>query len=1134
MRQSFLNLTVIFLSFVFVSLLISCAEDDGEIQIIELQCEYLANPLGIDSRNPRLSWKLRAKGNAIKQNAYQILVASDTQKLERDIGDLWDTNRIESDQLIQIKYQGKELISRQRVFWKVMIWDQDDNASTWSDISTWEMGLLEQSDWQAHWIGKEEARKPKVAQKNPARYFRKSVKIDQDVKNARVYITGLGYYELYINGKKVGDHVLAPNQTNYDRRQEDSFRDGQLTNMSTRVLYQTHDISKYLHQGENVVAVILGNGWYYQTTRIEYFPLFYDSPRFIAQLEIDYKDSSKKLVVSDETWVAGTGPILDNNLHHGEIYDARLEDESWSTNEFIDTEWDKASIVRAPTGKLKAQMSKPDRIVDTIKPISIAKKADKVFRYDFGTMFSGWVKLKIQGKRGDKVKLTFFEDTGNTYEQSDTYILKGEGVAVWEPRFTWHAFRYVEISGASIELTVDDIEGRVVNTDVKSTGVFESSNELFNRINEDFKKTQLGNMHGGVPSDCPHRERRGYTGDGQIAAQAAIYNFDMQSFYTKWLNDIADAQDKKTGYVPNTVPYHSGGGGTPWGSAYIIMPWYMYLYYGDSAVVQKHYEGMKHYLDFLSTQTDDQGLIVEKELGEWVPPEKTEIPPSLVSSAYYYYDLLLMSKIAIILGKKADAALYLSTSKQLKEAFNEKYYHPETATYSIGRQGANVFPLAFGLVPGQLIDQVFESLVRNVEVNKKGHFDTGMMGTPYLLEVLTKFGRPDLAYTVMNRRDFPSFGYNIERGATTLWESWTGNDSHSHPMFGSVCAWFFQGLGGINPDPDNPGFKHIIIKPTVINELGFVNTIYPSGHGTIISNWELNEGGLKLHVSVPPNTSASIFIPGNNVESLTAEVTLVDNKDGVAHFEIGSGDYTFLSKDIDHLLRSPMLSIPVIDPSKQTSFSPDSIEVNIRQYSKDAQIRYTLDGGEPSEASKKFHQPFQIHKSTHIKAKVFRDGSEPGFTSRSTIVFIDSIKNGISYEYFLGAWDRLPDYEDLVPEKTGKVYDFDLNEFDDLADQFGISFSGELEINFSGTYSFYLVSNDGSKLFINDKLVVDTDGLHAFSGTSGEIDLDSGKHRIRLDYFQAGGGKGLELEYEGPNTEKQRIPADVLFFNHSK
>lgn len=1119
---------------IVLSAFYSCSTNDN-FEVVDLKCEYLENPLGIDVTTPRISWEINANKNDFKQKAYRVLAASNLKELNNNIGDLWDTDTVLSDQSIQIVYKGKELNSREKVFWKVKIWDQENKASSWSKTASWEMALLNESNWKAKWIGIKELQNAKVYQKNPTSYFRKEFTLKSKIQNGRAYISGLGYYELYINGKKVGDHVLSPNQTNYDRRQVKKFDDKRIGNMSTRVLYETYDISSYLNEGENVAAVILGNGWYFRSEREEYLPLSYDLPRFIAQIEIRNSDGTNQMIISDETWKESKGPLVENSIYYGEVYDARLEEPGWNKQGFDDSKWKQAKVVRAPEGKLCAQMSPPDRVVGTIQPVKITTPQKGIYKYDFGTMFSGWVKLKVKGKRGTKLKMTFFEDNGNTYEQTDTYILKGKGLEEWQPRFTWHAFRYVEVSGSPVPLMLDNLEGKVVHTDVKSAGTFESSNKLFNRILTDYKKTQLDNMHGGVPSDCPHRERRGYTGDGQISAQAAIYDFNMSAFYTKWLNDIADAQNKKTGYVPYTAPYQSGGGGTPWGSAYIIIPWYMYLYYGDVAVLEKHYEGMKHYAEYLKTQTDKEGLIIENNLGEWVPPAKTEIPPSFVSSAYYYYDLTLMSNIAKILNKDLDETSFTKLAKAVKRSFNKRYLNQDKFSYSIGWQGANVFPLAFDLVPEELTEKVFKNLVKNIETNAKGHFDTGMMGTPYVLEVLTKYGRPDLAYTVMNRRDYPSFGYNIERGATTLWETWTGKDSHSHPMFGSVCAWFYQGLGGINPDPQNPGFKHTIIKPNIVNELDFVNVSYHSVYGEIKSNWELKNGDLKLKVVVPPNITASVFIPGSdikNVSSDNSDVVPAGVENNLIRYEIPSGEYTFISKNIGSLLRTPMLSIPVIDPPDSTLFSPDSVSINIRQYSKDAEIRYTLDGSKPDKNSKLFTKPFILHNSAVIKARVFREGMKPGFTKTNRIVFIDTLKNGINYKYYIGAWSRLPDFSKLKPTRTGRVYNISLNEFDNLDEKFAILFTGNIEFKSGGAYNFLLISNDGSKLFIDDKLVIDADGPHSFAGEPGTIDLTKGIHRIRIEYFQMGGGKGLELLYDGPGIEKQIIPADVLIIKH--
>ena len=1110
---------------------------NSKTYIYDLKCEYLKNPLGIDVTSPRLSWKIKTDKKNFKQKAYRILVATEKEKLNKDIGNLWDTGITNTNKSVQIKYAGKKLKSRQKVYWKVKVWDQIDNESNWSEVATWEMALISKTDWKAKWIGIDEDKIFEVGKKNPAPYFRKVFSIKNNVKDARIYISGLGYYELYINGKRVGNHVLSPNQTNYDRRQKTSYENGKIANMSTRVLYVTYDITGYLQKGRNVISVILGNGWYYQTERKEYLPLTFDTPRFISQIEILHDDNKKKTILSDETWKVSNGPILDNNIYLGEIYDARLEESGWNNINYDDRKWKYAKVVRSPQGKLYAQMSPPDRVIARIKPVKITIPQKGIYRYDFGTMFSGWVKLTVKGERGTKLKLKYFEDSGNTYGQTDTYILKGTGIEEWHQRFTWHAFRYVEVSGSSNPLTLKNLEGEIIHADVESTGSFKSSNKLFNRILKDYRKTQLDNMHGGVPTDCPHRERRGYTGDGQIAAQAAIYNFDMSAFYTKWLNDISDAQNKVTGYVPNTVPYHSGGGGVAWGSAYIIIPWYMYLYYGDVSILKKHYNGMKKYIQYLNNRTDKDGLIYIApddywDLGEWVPPVPTIIPKEFVASSYYFYDLKLMLNISKILNKKNDTKEFQNISDKVKKSFNERYFHKKNYNYSIGYQGANVFPLAFNLVPKKYERKVFNNLVQNIAVKNKGHFDTGMMATPYLLEVLTKYGRSDLAYTLMNRRDYPSYGYNIERGATTLWETWQGNESHSHPMFGSVTAWFYQNLGGINPDENKPGFKHIIIKPELIKDLGFVNTTYKSIYGEIKSNWQVKNDSLKLNIKIPPNTTATVLLPAigkDNIICNSIEAKMIGKENNSYRYEVPSGNYTFISHNISSLLKTPMLSIPQIIPTDTTLFNGDSVKVNIIQYSKDAEIRYTLDGTELDEQSKLFTNPFGIKNNITIKARTYKKGFQPSFISTSRIVFVDSLLNGVKYKFYKGAWKKLPDFKKLQPDMEGKIYNFNLEKLRNYADKFAVEFLSKIVINKNDDYTFYLMSNDGSKLFIDEKLVIDFDGLHGSLTKSGKIRLARGKHKIKVEYFQAGGGLGLEVLYESDQMERQIIPANTLF-----
>ncbi len=1132
------------LSVLFIVIYSCSTPTENKLEVTALECEYLTNPIGIDEGTPRLCWKIVSDEDGVMQKAWQILVASDMEKLSNNEGDLWSSDTVFSDQSTQIKYSGKRLDSRQKAFWKVRVWDNKGNVSDWSDAASWEMAFLNQQDWKAKWIGDKDGIKPHLGQKNPAIYLRKTFEVKELPKQARVYISGIGYYELHINGKKVGNHLLSPNQTNYDRMlavsvDEAIANDGSdLTNFAQRVLYETFDITDYLHKGENTVLVTVGSGWYLRTTRDEYLPMSYDNPRMIAQFEILSPTGKLQTVVSDNSWKVTTdGPIVDNNIREGEIYDARLENPAWYSAGFDDSKWRDAKIVRTPRGKLHAQMSPPDRITKEIAPVSVNEVREGVYRYDFGTMFSGWIEINKQGERGKQLKMVYFEEHGNTYDQRDIYIFKGEGKETWEPRFTWHAFRYVEIT-SNTPMTLDDVMGKVVHTDVKQAGEFSSENELFNTISNDYLKTQWDNMHGGVPSDCPHRERRGYTGDGQIAAQAAIYYLDMRAFYTKWLNDIADSQNRKTGYVPNTAPYHGGGGGVAWGSAYVIIPWYMYYYYGDSEILQKHFTGMRKYVDYLTNRTDKDGLIYINpadiwDLGEWVPPVETEIPRDFVASAYDYYDLTLLSKMADVIGENDMAVQLRNLAIKTKQAFNKRYLNSEKNSYSIGWQGANVFPLAFGLVPDENVKDVFNTLVNHIENVTNGHFDTGMMATPYVLEVLTKYDRADLAYTVMNQKDFPSFGYNIERGATTLWETWSGKESHSHPMFGSVCAWFFQGLGGINPDEKAPGFKHTIIKPSVVNDLNFVNATYESVYGKITSEWKVENGNLILRLTIPANTTATVYVPAKDAASVSVDkknISQVAFENNRTIYDIPSGIYIFKSLDISGILKTPMLAAPVIEPADKTVFKPGSVTVNIHQNTPDAKIRYTLDGTEPDENSELFTKPFDLKNSATVKAKVFREDTKPSFTRRSKIVFVDKEKNGIKYRYYVGSWVKLPDFNKLQSVRTGRTYNFSLDGIDNLSDRFALLLTTTMVIEEAGKYTFTLNSNDGSKLYIDGKLIADSDGLHGFMAKRGTAVLSKGEHKIKLEYFQAGGGRGLELYFESENLEKQVVPADILLY----
>jgi alpha-L-rhamnosidase len=878
-----------------------------------LKCEYAENPLGIDVRKPRLSWVLKSNRRGSKQTAYQIIVSRREDKQSPGEGDLWDSGKVAADDLTQVIYEGLAMQSRIRCHWRVRVWDEQDLPSDWSAPAHWEMGLLEPEDWEAQWIGDGSREELRLNYTGPAPYFRKSFELSRAVSSARAYVCGLGFYELYLNGAKVGDHVLSPNQTDYDRRLLRRLLYPFDDKTSKRVLYVTYDVTQHLQAGRNVAGIILGHGWYNQRDRGAEGCMWYDSPRLILQIEIEYGDGSRESIVSDESWkVSTSGPLIHNGIFTGESYDARLDMPGWSGADYDDSAWRPAELVRAPTGPLRAQCSIPDKVVKTIQPISVSNPQPGVNRFDLGQNLAGWARLKVQGPKGRRITLRFIEEMGEDYGQSDNYVCAGKGVEVFEPRFTWHGFREVEMTGAPEPLSLNSLEGKVVHTAIDPAGHFECSNELFNRILQNCRWSQLSNMHCGLPSDCPHRERVAYTGDwGRVGAQAAIFNFDMSRFFTKWTDDIGDAQNRETGFVPHSAPFEGGGGGPPWGSAYVVVPWLMYLYYGDRRVLEAHYAGMRRWIEYLKTRTDQDGVVVREEpgswcLGEWATPAKLEIPPPLVNTCDYAYVSQLMARIAGLLGRAEDVGYFQGCADSARRAVNSRFFDPARNQYHDGRQGANVFPLAFDLVPPQHAQAVFDRLVEIVVRDNQSHFDTGIMATPLLLDLLTERGRGDIAYALMNQTTFPSFGDHIAKGATTLWEYWNGQLSHNHAMFGSVCAWFYRSLAGINPDPEQPGFRNVYIRPYPLADLTYARAEYQSVRGRIASHWTRSQGEFRLNVDVPAGCAATVLLPAADPAKVSEAGVLLQKAPGIRFLgitqgrvacSIGSGDYEFLVSD---------------------------------------------------------------------------------------------------------------------------------------------------------------------------------------------------------------------------------------------
>ena len=893
----------------------------------QLRCEYLKNPQVIDVLNPRLSW-VNTAGPGVRgqyQTAYQVRVASSMQLLDDNKPDIWDSEKITSDQSILVKYDGKELESRKDYWWQVRVWDRDGNVSGWSEPAFWSMGLLTAKEWMALWVGapwqgEEPLPKPVFRRQGtnsgenqtpappPAPLLRKSIRIEKEIASARAYVTGLGFFELYINGDKISDDVLVPNLTLYGKRPgiEDNYISVPDNFKEYRIMYLSYDIKNMLIKGENVIGAILGNGFYNVNSR---WTQSYGSPRFIGQIYITYTDGTEDIIISDQSWKASKSAIVMDQVYDGEHYDARLEQPGWCSAGFNDSAWEQVAVRKAPEGKMKAHMAPTDKIMQRLKPVTIIKNRDGKYYVDFGEEISGWVRISgVEGKAGQVIDIEYLSESP---VGSNTYTLKGGGPESYAARFTWFVFRQVVISNWPGNLSADQITAEVVYTDVPTTGKFETSNELFNKINKVWWRSQTDNMHGGIASDCPHRERSPYTGDGQVACVTVLHNFDARAFYTKWIQDILGAQNPETGYVPNGAPWQPGcGGGVAWGAAINIMPWEFYMHYGDLNMLENNYEGMKGYIKYMLTWTDDDGIMYSQapdtarpnrwlNLGDWCVPGTTP-PDDMVHTFYLWRCADYTSKIAQALGYSADANEYADLAERTKTAFRKRYYDKEKGTY--GANGGNIFALAMGVPPDQY-SRVVASLKDDIIANK-GNLDTGIFGTQYFFEILSANGMNDLAYEAMNKKTQPSYGWWIEQGATTTWERWDGGGSRNHPMFGGGLVWFYRVLAGMNTDPSQPGYKNIIFKPQPAGDVKYASYSNQTPYGTAAINWEKNTGAFMLDIEVPVGSTAIVYIPSSDSKSVTESGKKIDSKNevrfqqmenGYAIYTVGSGTYNFKS-----------------------------------------------------------------------------------------------------------------------------------------------------------------------------------------------------------------------------------------------
>ncbi len=869
---------------------------------VNLKCEYLVNPIGIDALPPRLSWQLASEERDQRQSAYQILVASTEERLRRNRGDLWDSGRVSSGAQLHIEYAGKPLRSGQSCYWKVRVWDQEGRRSQFSAPAHWEMGLLSPQDWHGKWIARTTEK-----EYQPAPHFRRTFTVNGRVRRARVYLCGLGYQELSLNGQKAGDHALDPGYTRFDRR----------------VLYVTHDVTALLREGENAIGVMLGTGWFnVHTQAVWQFHKapWRDAPRLLLELRIEYADGREDRVVSDERWKTSTGPILFDSIYGGETYDARLEKPGWDTVRFSDSDWQTAQVVEAPKGRLVAQAMPPIKITQTLEPANVTAPKPGMQVFDFGQNMAGHTRLKVRGPAGTRLILRYGErlhpdgtlDASHIAQhllktdppqrfQTDEYILKGGAEEVWEPRFVYHGFQYVEVSGLTPEVSLK-LEARVKHTAVERRGTFECSNPLLNRIQRNALWSYVSNLHS-IPTDCPHREKNGWTGDAHLAAEMGLFNFDPAAVYTKWVNDLGDEQ-RESGELPGIVPTggwgYAWGNGPAWDSAFILIPWYLYEYCGDIRILKTHYTGMRRYVDYLTRRAENG--IVRIGLGDWLPFE-TETPVEVTSTGYYYLDALIVSRAARLLGNEEDARRYAALASEIRKAFLDRFVDSQTGQVSNGSQTALSCALHHpDLLTNEQKAAVLKRLLANIEA-RQGHIDTGILGAKYLLNALREQGESEVAYQIVNKKTLPGWGWWIAQGATTLWESWRGTDSLNHIMFGDVSAWFYKTLAGILPTA--PGFEKIEIKPQIVGDLTYARAECDTVRGRIVSDWRIENGDLRLKIQVPANVTATLYLPAEGLSNITEGGKTMDRVKGVRYlrqergcavFAVGSGSYSFVSR----------------------------------------------------------------------------------------------------------------------------------------------------------------------------------------------------------------------------------------------
>ena len=881
-----------FLSFLVLgtTMFISCKTETA-FKPYDLKTEYLKHPIGLDAAAPRFTWKIDADSE-YRQKEFKILMGQDSAEVAQGTGAVWEHASAEAINLVEFK--GKELTPFTEYFWKVVTTD-NAGASSSSEVAQFETGMMQTENWQGHWITDTNSIEVKQAP-----YFRRAITLEKEVSKATAYITAAGLFEFYINGNKIGDHFMDPVYTRFDKRNA----------------YVTFDVSEAVKESSKLaLGVLLGNGWYnHQSTAVWNFDKagWRNRPRFLLNLKVTYTDGTSEVIATDADWKTSLGQEVFNSIYTAEHIDARLNQSGWNTTDFDDSAWTPAQVVEAPSKHIVAQAMQPVRLVDTITPLSITKLADTSYVFDLGRNISGITQLKVQGDAGTVFRVTHAEQLDGLGDvdlsninvhyrphddsdpfQTDIYTLAGTGDEVFQPKFNYKGFQYVRVtSNEPINLSIENLTGYFAHSDVEQVGEIKSSNEVLNKIWEATNAAYLSNLFG-YPTDCPQREKNGWTGDAHINTETGLYNFDGITIYEKWLADHRDEQ-QPNGVLPSIVPTwgwgYDWGNGPDWTSTIAIIPWELYQFYGDDRALRLNYEAIKKYVDHI-TETENEDGLTTWGLGDWVPV-KSVTPKEFTSSIYYFVDASILAKTAKLLGNEADAKIYADLATKVRSAINKKYLNTDTGIYGSGLQTELSSALYFDVVPEHLRSKVAENLAKRVLADDK-HIDVGLLGTKTILGALSENGYADLAYEVASQETYPSWGWWIKNGATTLYENWdidaASDISRNHIMFGAIGAWMYKGLGGILPDEQAPGFKNIILKPNFVKGLEQFKASHKSPYGNIVSSWEREGNLVSYTVEIPTNSTASFNLKYFNEvmqEGKVLKPELLTLSSGTHHFQI--------------------------------------------------------------------------------------------------------------------------------------------------------------------------------------------------------------------------------------------------------